>query len=294
MRKTRRLILILAVVVAVAGLGVFLWWQGWFSPSSRTVVQDTLMRANAGDYEGAEQNLVAAARDYYAKRPELLKATLDIITRDRTISRVEIVHEEADGHVTHVIYTIHYKDGTGVTGIGENCFREYGKWRLSLLGTIRKAAPDYTLELGELTLAASKLRLQDKRTPVPRTKVSLRLPEGCEWNEKKREFQQKQFDIGIQADVTRRIELPELSRHRVHLLEKQGWRLTGQQDITVGRRKAVFLTFETKNEKGVTWQSTTLLLETGNDGVELSVITSSLWPLVKLAKECVLSAEWNP
>src|SRR5262249_36389188 len=155
----------------------YLWWTGWFSRSPGAVVEDTLTKANDGDYEGALANLASSPRSFYAGRPDLWQATCNAIGRKGKIRKIDVYDTLFFDRSALVAYVIQYQDGSSCD-IKEYCQLEWGWWRTTLHETVASAAPDFDIrspDKVQFALAASKANLNEEFTKIPRTGASLRL-----------------------------------------------------------------------------------------------------------------------
>src|SRR5262245_57948297 len=281
--------------LALAALGFYLWWAGWFGPSAEAVFRDTLMRANAGDYEGAVRNLHAKARGFYADRPELRKATFDAITRNGTIDFIEIhTRQELRPDLLILKYSIHYKDGSERGGLEEYCEREGGWWKHDLIKTLEEIAPDFTPDRAHFGLAASRVRLRADFTKVPRAPISLRLPAGCEWAEHSQEFQDRRLGPLITAMHSSRDGYEEGVRQTRALWKEPKRKLSGEQPVQVEHVKARLFEGQEQNSKGINWHYLVLVLGTDRESVQVFGFAPPNENLATVVRESLLTVKWDP
>ena len=93
------------------------------------------MAANQGAYAEAEKYLSSEALKAMRSKSEPpssgVKGTLDKVTRNRNIARIEILDEKIRGDEAKVDFIIHFKDGT-TKKESEPLIKENGVWKITV------------------------------------------------------------------------------------------------------------------------------------------------------------------
>jgi hypothetical protein len=244
-------------------------------------------------------------QELWEKTPGLRDAMLNSVTRDGTISEVEILEERAndsrDGRTT-VRYVIRYK-GAPARVITDYCILQLGRWRLRFADTVRSTAPDFFVWDAKnsknvyLAVAASKLQIQETYTRVPGSSVSIRLPEDCQWDADSRGIVHK--DLPFEVRAYERSEGIE-SALKTARSGWGGWERVvetspaKEKDVVVMGRNAKLLSGDAVVVNGDKWRIMVLVLGTETQNVIIEGRTPPVEGMVRLLEESLMTIKWEP
>jgi hypothetical protein len=129
-----RTLVALAVIIASGLVLVFGYGCGVLQESPSSVVKEFFALANEGKYTDAEKLLSTefkgALNGVIGQMTGGIKGLCDDVTKNGTLTRVEVVSEEVRGEGATVIAKLHFKDGS--TKEDKTALRkENGKWRIA-------------------------------------------------------------------------------------------------------------------------------------------------------------------
>jgi hypothetical protein len=298
-KRLIRVILLTVAVICPCGALYILWNKGFFSRSPGAAIEDTLARANSGDYAGAIGNLTSTSQECW-EEAELRKAMLDAITRNGTIQHVKITSVfEISRSIASVAFKVTYKDGES-REVHDYCFLEYGSWKPNLKPTVEKIAPDFNIwsaedpRIAPLAVAASKAGLQEAYVKVPQSKVSIRLPGACQWEAEFNYYVDKELHFVV--DVGERSNEGLESRvKRARAAWKESHRkLSTEREVMVGGRNAKFFVGQATDRIGDTWHVMILVFGTPNQSVLIEGRAPRVERLAKILEESLMTAKWEP
>jgi hypothetical protein len=286
----------LLALVCLGVAGLVLPWHSW-TTSPSAVIEDSLNKANAGRYEEATQNFNAVTREDAAKDPEKYKEMWDLITRNRSITKVNIVKVDRGWDDAHVTVEIHYQDGW-VLVVEDHCFMQDGAWRHdagNILTAVMAEAERRAKEAAKQQPVAELPKLAAEYTPAEKTGIALRLPAGCQWNNKWGAFEQPDLHCAVMVRQYAGVPLESLVKAAPYHFKLPGPELAAEEDIKLGKVPGKLWTFATTDPKNVSWSVRILI---AGNGVE-SIVLIGQCPkqdalLEALTRECLLTAQWEP
>jgi hypothetical protein len=300
MRRGTKIFWGTAALLIVSGAVSLLWWQGAFSPSPEAVIRDTLERANRGDYEGAVSNLTSNMRNsFWNTDPEIRKASLDAVTRHGEFKDVDVLKVEDFGHYSKMVrYRIIYQKGQSPP-ISELCLFERGRWRPIFKDTVATVAPDFNAwdpkdrRILPLAVSASTAGLQEAYTAVPGTRIRLRLPGDCQWDEQSADYHDKELHLVVVA-VERSNQGFEVRLKGA----RSAWdggprRLSEETEAKVGGYKARLFRGEVIDAQGDRWHDCFLVFGTDTESVMVESRAPPVERLRELLIESLMTTKWD-
>jgi hypothetical protein len=288
----------LLALVCLGVAGLVLPWHSW-ATSPSAVIEDSLTKANHGRYDEATQNFNAVRRADAAKDPEKYKLMWDLITRNRSITKVNIVKVDRGWEDALVTVEIHYQDGW-VLVVEDRCFMQDGAWRHdagSILAAVQAEAERRAKEAEPKPKQDVLLpKLAADYTPVEGTGIALRLPEGCQWDNKLGMFLHPQLPFSVQVRHYPGLPLESLVKAAPYLFYLPRPDVANEEDIKLGKIPGKLWTFDSINPNNKVPARQRLLI--AGTGVESIVLSGSCFKqdavLDAMTRECLLTAHWEP
>jgi len=284
----RRVLIALFVVAAVAAVAG--WKLGWFGSSPSSVFRDSLYNANAGRYREATLNLSTGDRKQFFDNPKLMEEIWDKISKNRTIAAVATSEEDrgVNGKFGTMKVEITYQDGSKLT---ETVVISYlnGKWTHGI-ERLFDAIQD---EERRVLFDSYTVSLPKDHTPVPGTKVALRVPDGCVWDADRREFDHPKYGILIRIESSPRSSFAS----EVEKAEKD-WGLPNnsfskRRYILDEKIKSLLFEGNSKNSQGKAWRLMHLAIGDETEAVLISALVPTQENFIGAVRECLTSARWG-
>lgn len=132
MRRGHGLLLLLIMLGGLQANGCS---SGILASSPSTVVKDSYMACNAGNYSKAESYLSSDLKNVVSGGMGMMaggiKGICDNASHNGTISEVDIRSESIRGEGATVVADIHFKDGSSKAADITQLIKENGDWKIS-------------------------------------------------------------------------------------------------------------------------------------------------------------------
>jgi hypothetical protein len=295
--KKRLFVLFASVTAILVVVGLWSSVPRWFRSNPGPTVKDTLLLANTGRYDDAAKNLNRAGNTQYRKHSENeQKRFWEVLTRKGTITTIHILSERPYDDWAAVKIAIYYADGWEITA-EEVCVYEDGNWKLTLEKTTKAIIDELARRKKqdeEKVAAAAPQTLAQDFTEIEGTGVRLRLLPGCEWDKIAKLYTHPKWNVKIGADYWPGRSLQaEVALARIRW-EKRGAKVADEVAVTVGDRKGMLLDIRATDEKGIPFRTFVLILGSDEECVSIFTGCPEIEAYLKVAKECLLSAQWQP
>jgi Domain of unknown function (DUF4878) len=133
-RIPRRSLLIAGLALALLPV-LGLAWFAFSHDSPSKVLVSTIMKANTGNYSGADESLLPETVTAVKSRI-MTQLMWDNITKKGTVQDVKVLNEQIRGEGATVRISVEYKDGPS-SQVEEMMSKVEGKWKVSLMGLMQ-------------------------------------------------------------------------------------------------------------------------------------------------------------